>query len=243
MSSPRELVGPSSGLFVFDDFVANDSVADAAVGALDWEVVAITNAGTLALQTQAGLNNYGVLRHSTGTTADGDGAVLRTFTDGLLVAPGTEIKFKARLVTSVAGNNFRIGLQDSVTATAPTVGIWFDSNAGVVTCEADSADHGDNSQAVTGHANLTSGTTMTAGTWYDFEIKAAGNQSLNAQGGPSEVDFFLDGTHVAKVPCAIDDDEEVELSIVHWQDTGSGADRIFEIDYIELFQPRFGSGN
>ena len=242
MSNPRELVLPSSGLYVKDDFYSNDSVADALTGELRWEIVTIGNASTLAYQTA---QPFGVLRLTTAATADGDGEAMRLFQDGLVLKPGFELGARVRYPVELTSSNFRIGLDDSVTATRPTVGVTVESDAGVLSCHTDSADHGDESELVTGHPDLTSGTTAVVAEWLDILIRASGR--ANAQGGPDEVDFFLgsgtgDGqlpmTHVAKVPCNIDNDEEVELKIVHWQDTG-GADAVaFEIDYIYFWQPR-----
>ena len=136
----------------------------------------------------------------------------------------------------LASLNFRIGLDDSVTATRPTVGVTFESDAGVLSCHTDSGDHGDNSVSVAGHPDLTSGTTLVVAEWVDLEARCSGR--ANAQGGPDEVDFFINGVHVAKVPCNIDDDEEVEPKIVVWQDSG-GADAVaWEIDYYWLWIPR-----
>lgn len=244
MSSPRELILPPSGLLLKEDFVSNDSVADAAVGELDWELVTIANASTLSLLTQAGKNNFGVLRFTTASTADGDGEVIRLFTDGLILVPGVEFGFKVRYPditgNQLAGNNFRIGLQDSVTATDPTVGVFVKSDAGVLEVQADSADHGDESQSVADHADLTSGTTMVKGDWTEFVVKCHGE---NDQGGPANVDLFVNGALGASVPCNIDDDEEVEFSIAHWQDSGSADDLEFDIDYAWLWIPRTGLGN
>lgn len=242
MSSPRDLLLPSAGLFVKDDFYANDSVADAAVGELNWEIATIGNASTLALQTAT---THGVLRLTTAAGADGDGEVMRLFTDGLVLQPGFEVGFRVRYPVELASGNFRIGLDDSVTATRPTVGVTLESDAGVLSCHTDSGDHGDFSTSVTGHPDLTSGTTMVVAEWLDGVIKGSGKE--NAQGGPDEVLFWLGSTSgtgpapmhfVARVDCEIDDDEEVELKIVHWQDSG-GADAVaWEIDYIYFWQPR-----
>ncbi len=242
MTAPRELLSPASGLYISDNFYSNDSVADAAVGELRWEIAALTNASTLALQTAT---PHGVLRLTTAATADGDGEVMRLFTDGLVLVPGFEFGARVRYPVELASGNFRVGLDDSVTTTRPTVGVTVESDAGVLTCRTDSADGGDESLAVTGHKDLTSGTTMVVAEWLD--IKVIGSGRANAVGGPDEVDFWLGSVsgngpaplvHAAKLPCHIDDDEEVELKIIHWQDSG-GADAVaWEIDYIYFWQPR-----
>lgn len=237
MSSALDLLSVKSGTLIQEDFVGNDSVADASVGALGWELDTIGNAPTLSILTA---QPNGVLRHTTAATADGDGGTMRSLTDGLVIKPGVICRARVRYpnVTGnqLAGNNFRVGLDDSVTATSPTVGIWFDSDAGVLSCQVDSADHGDESASVTGHPDLTSGTTMVLDDWTDLEFRCSGGE--NAQGGPEEVLFYVNGGFAARVPCNIDDDEEVELKIAHWQDSGAGADLELDIDYYEVFIPR-----
>ncbi len=243
MSAPRELLLPSSGTYVREDFVSNDSVADALMGEVRWEIETIVGASTLALQTQ---HPHGVLRITTAAGADGEGSALRTFTDGLVLEPGFEFGARLRYPVELASLNFRIGLDDSVTATRPTVGVTVESNAGVITCANDSADHGDESVAVSSTASgLTSGTTLVVAEWLD--IKVIGSGRANAQGGPDEVDYWMGSVsgngparmvHVAKLPCAIDNDEEVECKIAVWQDSG-GADAVaFEIDYYYFWQAR-----
>jgi hypothetical protein len=126
-------------------------------------------------------------------------------------------------------------LDDSVTATRPTVGVTLESDAGVLQCHTDSATEGDESALVTGHADLTSGTTMVVAEWIDIEARCHGR---NALGGPENVDFFVNSTKVATVPCNIDNDEPVEFKFAHWQDSG-GADAVaVEIDYAWLWIPR-----
>lgn len=234
MSSPVEMLSPASGSRIFDDFLGNDSVADGAVGEFGWELVTIGNASSLALQTS---QPNGVLRITTAATADGDGEVLRGFTDGIVLKPsGFVFEARVRYPVELASGNFRIGLDDSVTATAPTVGVGFRSDAGVLSCNVDSAAHGDTSQLVTGIPTLTSGTTMVVATWHTLRLVGSGR--ANAQGGPDAVTFWVDGVAVGAVPCNIDDDEPMEIKIAHWQDSG-GADAVaFEIDYYHLWLPR-----
>lgn len=227
-------------LVVEDHFFDNESVADAAIGQLNWEIVTIGNATTYSTLVGTNLSEsaIGVLRATTNGTADGDGSVLRLDEDTLLAYKSMEMRWRVRYPTvagnQLAGNNWRIGLGDSVTATAPTVGIYIESDAGVLTCHTASGDHGDESLAVTGHPTLTGGTTMVIDTWttFGFTVGAASN----AQGGPSEVLFHVDGT-TYRVPANIDNDEEMELSIAHWQDTGGGDTLEFDIDYIGLYVP------
>ena len=238
MSVPN-LTSPRDGLHIVEDFFSNDAVADATLGQLGWEIVTIANASTFAFQTA---QTHGVLRSTTSSTAQGAGAALRLFTDALVLngGDGGFFAFRAKYPTVtgniLATNNFRIGLDDSVTATSPTVGIWVDSAAGVITLQADSADGGDLSTAAAGVSTLTSGTTMVIDTWHDFMVTWEGTNSV---GGPKDVHLFIDGELAATVRgCLIDNDEEMECKIVHWQ-TASGGDTLeLDLDYYELFIPR-----
>jgi hypothetical protein len=227
------------GLFVKDDFLGNDAVADATLGELMWEFTTIGHASTTALlvTTNTGVNQYGVLRDTTAATADGDGEVYRTLADTIVLGPsGGYFSFKARLADQIASNNFRIGLADSETATEPTVGIWVDCDGGVITLNADSADHGDNSDAASAVGTFTSGTTMVVATWHTFDVYWSGQ---NSRGGPASAVLYVDGYLAAKIDnIQIDDDEEMELSIVHWQDSGGALAVELDIDYIELFVAR-----
>ena len=72
----------------------------------------------------------------------------------------------------------------------------------------------------------------------DVDFKFVCSGKANAQGGPIEVDYWVNDVHVAKLPCGIDDDEPVEMKFAVWQDSG-GADAVaIEIDYYQLFIPR-----
>lgn len=242
MSGVYDLLSPASALILNEDFADNDAVTDAAVGSLNWEIVTIGNASTLAYKTQ---ERSGVLRATTAATADGDGTALRLFEDGIVLRPGFELEFAVRRPVELASLNWRIGLDDSVTATRPTVGVTVESDAGVLTLRTDSADHGDESLLVTGHPDLTSGTTEVVADWLKGLIRASGK--ANAQGGPSAVDFYLGSDadpahgklhHVGTVPCNIDDDEEVEPKIAFWQDSGTTDAVIVDFDYYRLRIPR-----
>lgn len=226
------------GLHIKDDFFSNEGVADTTLGELGWEFVTIGNASTTAylVTTATTDGRYGVFRDTTAATADGDGEVYRLDEDNIVLGGNggyLRMAFRYPSVTGnvLAANNFRIGLQDSVTATSPTVGIWLDSDAGVLSLQADSADHGDESVSVTGVSTLTSGTTAVLGTWHEAEIKWSGT---NAQGGPASAEVWIDGEFGGRCNVNIDNDEEMELSIVHWQDSGGAADYELDIDFIEL---------
>ncbi len=238
MSVPN-LTSPRDGLHVVEDFFSNDAVADATIGQLGWEIVTIGNATVWSFLTAQA---HGVARSTTDDTADGDGSALRLFADALILNGGDGGLFAARVrypdITGnqLAGNNFRIGLDDSVTATSPTVGIWVDSDAGVLSLQVDSGDNGDLATSAAGVSTLTSGTTMVLGTWHDFLVTWEGT---NSDGGPKDVHMFVDGELAATVRgCLIDNDEEMECKIAHWQDSGSGDDFELDIDYYELFIPR-----
>ncbi len=234
MSTPRGLLDPSTGLFVKDDFFSNDLVTDNNIGELGWELTTLGNASTLAYQTS---KQHGVLRMTTAATATGDGAVLALFTDALVIGPkGFELKARIQYPVELASGNFRIGLDDSVTTTDGTVGVTFDSDAGVINCKTDSATEGDENLLVTGHADLTSGTTMVVAEWVDFHIVVTG--PANAAGGPSEAVFFMNGIFVARLPVHMDNDEPMELKFIHWQDSGGSDAVALEVDYISLFIPR-----
>lgn len=233
MSSPRELILPKSGLLLWDDFLSNDLVTDNNIGQLGWQFTTI--GATASVFTYPTSQQSGVLRATTGAVADGNGSVIHLLPNALILQ--TDVQFGARIQYPVelASGNFRFGLQDSVTATRPAVGITLESDAGVLSCNTDSATEGDESALVTGHADLTSGTTMVVAEWIDIEARCHGT---NKDGGPANVDFFVNGLKVATVPCNIDNDEPVEWSLAHWQDSG-GADAVaLEIDYAWLWIPR-----
>ena len=224
---------PVDGTWVKDDFVGNDAVADATVGEMRWEIVTIGNASTIALVTG---QLTGVLRDTTAATANGDGEVYRTFTDGLALGHGGGgFAARVRLGTQLAGHNFRIGIDDSVTATDPTVGIWVRSDAGVLSVEADSNTHGDNNASAAGGTTLTGGTTMVLNTWHDILVTWSGS---NGNLGPRWVELWVDGEKVASCFCNIGHEETAELKIVHWQDSGGALAVAMDIDYYEFWQFR-----
>ena len=228
------------GLYVKDDFFSNEGVATTTLGELGWVFETIGNASTVAynVTTAAEPGVYGQVKITTAATADGDGEAIRLDADSIVLGgayPGW-FRFKARLDDQIESNNFRIGLADSVTATSPTVGIWVDCDGGVITLQADSADHGDVEAAAADVSTLTGGTTMVVTTWHEFEVRFDGT---NAQGGPRHAVLFVDGHPAAEINnIEIDDDEEMELSIVHWQDSGGVLAVELDLDYIELFISR-----
>ena len=225
---------PVDGFYIKDDFYTNDAATDALIGELRWETALIGNASTIAYLTA---QPHGVLSDTTNATADGDGQYYRLFTDGLVLGGnGGGFAFKAYLAGQIANNNFRIGLDDSVTATAPGSGIWVNCDGGLISLECYSNDHGDAPTApAVGVSTLTGGTTMVVDTWHSFEVRWIGQ---NGQGGPRWAELFVDGEHAAQSFVNIGSDEEVEAKIVHWQDSGGALALALYVDYYEAWSYR-----
>lgn len=240
MGAYSQMSSPLMGLYLKDDFLTNDTaIADGTLGELKWDATTIGNASTMAylVTTNTGVDEYGVFRDTTNATADGDGEAFNLLDDTIVLGPsGGYFRFKVRLSDQIASNNWRIGLADSVTATSPTVGIWVESDGGVISLQADSADHGDVDASAANVGTLTSGTTMVVATWHTFEVQWSGE---NAQGGPKSAVLYVDGILAAQLDnIMIDNDEEMEPSIVHWQDSGGALAVELDIDYYELFIAR-----
>jgi len=236
MAISERPASPIDGVYVKDDFLSNDAVADATIGEMDWEIVNITSASTYTTLA-ADPDIWGAIRQVTNGTAN-RGSVLRTFTDGLVLSGqggGFAFRFRVPTITgnALAGNDFRIGVGDSVTITDPGVGITVRSVAGVLTLRSDSTDGGDLTQAIGGVSTLTSGTTAVIDTWHDVLVTWEG---ANGQGGPRFIECFVDGELGASVFCNIDDDEEVECKIVHWNTSGDTLE--LDLDYYEFWQWR-----
>lgn len=232
-------VSPIDGIHLKDDFYGNDSVTDANVGELLWEIVTIGNASTYA----AVAGPYGILRMTTAATADGDGSVLRLDEDMLYVTAGVggiafRVRYPSAAGNQLAGNNFRIGLSADVAptiATPPTDSVSVQSDAGVITLRVDSADHGDQTAAAANVSTMTGGNTMVLDEWHVFDLRWSGE---NGQGGPRDFELFIDGEIACSLIGVIDNDESLELSISHFQDTGGAADLELDIDYIEFWHWR-----
>jgi len=226
----------ADGTHLKEDFLGNSAVADATLGTLGWEVVTIANASTLAFV--AGQN--GILRFTTAGTADGDGGMISTHPDGIVLSGSNQWfrgRFRYPTITgnALAGNNFRFGFSASVTATEPAVGVWIDSDAGVLSFDVASTN-GDISAAAAGVSTLTSGTTMVIDTWHDLEVQMDGT---NANGGPDRLRFFVDGELAAEIGnVLLGSAETMEFGLVHWQDSG-GADTLeLDVDFVEAWLPR-----
>jgi hypothetical protein len=171
-----------------------------------------------------------------GTSGDGEAF---TLDEDNIVLAGTNqsVRFRVRYPAIsnnvLAGNNFRIGFSASVAVTEPAVGIWVDSDSGVIELDGASTN-GDLNDAVTGVSTLTTGTTMVLGTWHDFAFFCEGT---NANGGPATVKLYVDGELGARIDTFLmGSAETMELSIVHWNDDTLTGE--LDIDYIEAWLPR-----
>lgn len=212
------------GYYIFEDFLTNDAFSDAAVGKERWEIDAISGgADTLSYETDQGET---FLRMTGGGAGDGDGTALSLKDDAVTVGnAGGYFRFRARYPditgNALAGNNFQIGLTSVHDSTEPVVGIWVDSDAGVISFDVASANGDLNASASA--PSLTSNTTMVLGTWHNFEVKWSGDNG-NSDPGPKKVQLFVDGTLAGTIDNAlIDGAETIEPAIVHWSDTGGAA--------------------
>ena len=227
---------PADGTHTFDDFHSNLALTDGLLGSLDWLMTTIVGASTPSFIASPN----GILRLTTdGTTAHGEAVYLTPDAVTLGGGDGIVIRARVRLVTTLTGNNFRFGLDDSVTATDGAVGIFVSCNAGVLSFDVASTN-GDVSKAVSGISTLTSGTTMVLATWHDIELRLS---DTNTNGGPETIQCFVDGEFGGEISAAAGDPsllgstETMEYKIVHW-DSGAGAAQVFEIDYYEVYIPR-----
>lgn len=227
---------PLDGTYIKDDFLSNSAVADGTIGELGWEIATITVATTYTYVA----SQNGILRATITGTNSGDGSVLHLEPDGIVLA-GTNQVVRCRVrypdITDnlVATNNFRIGFSDSITVTEPGVGIWIDSDAGVLSFDVASTN-GDVSVAAANVSSLTSGTTMVLGTWHDLALHMS---ETNVNGGPKVIHFFVDGELAGTITDSLlGDAETMELSILHWQDASGGDSLEFDIDYLEAWLPR-----
>jgi hypothetical protein len=230
-------LSPVGGFYARDDFLGNDSIADAAVGSLRWEFgnIAGAGAGTKLVTTNVGENEHGILRDTTAAGAGPDGEYYRFLEDTtVLGGNGGYFKFKARIPATLAGHHFQIGLTDTITAAEPTVGIWVDCDEGSIDLKAHSADHGDITVDCSNVGTFTTGCVMTLATWHVFDVRWNG---LNDHGGPRYVQMWVDGYLAAQIhDCQIGSDEEMELKILHYADAAAAL--AIDIDFIELFLAR-----
>ena len=229
---------PASGTYFREDFVSNDAVTTGLVGENDWDFTAIGGGATEAflITTNTVSGRPGILRDTTAAGAGPDGTAYHMDIDAIVLdsKPGsfsTGVCIPAAAGNTLANNYARIGLDDSVTSTAPTVGIWICITAGRVYLETASADHGDYTGTVAGVDSLTTGHTMVLGTWYDMRVEWWGE---NANGGPAQAQIFINEQPGLAIPvqCAIDNDEEMEIKIAHYCDAADTMEMDF--DYYDL---------
>ncbi len=222
---------PADGTHTFDDFHSNSAVTTGLLGSLDW---LMTTVGAGASTPSFVASQNGIMRLTTdGTTARGLAVHLMPDKVTLGGGDGVFVRFRARLATTLTGNNFRIGFSASVTLTEPTVGVWIDCDSGVLSIDVASTN-GDQSVAVGGVTTLTSGTTAIVDTFHDYELRLSGT---NANGGPDRIDCFIDGEPAASIRNSLlGSAETMEYSIVHWDD--AGAAQVIDIDYYEAYIPR-----
>ena len=235
-------LSPLDGVHVFDDFICNDAADDATVGQLDWELDALTTADVESYLTgqsgEAGIGRTaGVLRLTGAGAANNTGSSFTSFTDGLVINEGSggfafRVRYPEITGNTIATNNFRIGVDDSATATAPDSGIAVASDGGVITCTAWSAEHGDQTITPTNAPTVTSGTTMVLDVWHTFRVEWSGD---NGQGGPRDLSLYVDGYLAGSRSIVLDDDEEAELTIVHSQDSWGASSFESDIDFFEYW--------
>ena len=165
---------PADGTHTFDDFHANAAVTTGLLGSLDW-LRTVVGAGTATPSYVASQN--GIMRITTdGTTARGLAVHLMEDKVTLGGGDGVFVRFRARLGSTLTGNNFRIGFSASVTLTEPTVGVWIDCDSGVLSFDVASTN-GDISVAVSDVSTLTSGTPDVVDTWHDYELRLSGTNA------------------------------------------------------------------
>ncbi len=223
------------GWSVWEDFCDNNSVADAEIGKMGWEITVLGGgAETQTFETAAGETFLRMLGAGGGT---GDGSVLSLAPDKVSFGPnGGFCRFAIRVpsisANVLAGQLFRIGFSDVVTTGEPAVGLWVDIAAGVVEFDCASAN-GDVNVAASGPTSiLTSGTTMILGTTYDCEIRWWGNNG-NADPGPDSASLTMNGHVVAefKGTVLLDGAETLEPSFIHWTTATDTLE--FDVFYYE----------
>jgi len=229
---------PADGTHTFDDFHANSAVTDGLTGNLDWQITAI---GSSAVPTFI-VSPNGIMR-LTADGAIGDGLAVHLTEDAVTLGAGDGVVIRARvrMVTTITGNQFRFGLDDSTTATDGAVGVFVSCNDGVLSFDVASAN-GDVTKAVSGISTLTSGTTLVLAQWYDIELRLSGT---NENGGPETIQCYVDGEFGGEIggvegdPSLLGSTETMEYKFVMWSTTT--AAQVFEIDYYEVYIPRASS--
>ena len=239
--TPRP-TSPAEGLHFVENFVGNGVITTDLIGQNKWTTTAIGNAGTLSYLTTILATDppAGGMRMLTAGTADGDGDAVHMLAANARFAAsegggGFAFRFRYPGISGnvIAANNFYIGVHTSVTATVPTDGITVHSDGGVLTLRADSADHGDLTQAFASGTTLTSGTTAVLDVAHQIEVHWSGE---NGQGGPRLVEAFCDNVPVGSLYAVIDDDENATPAIVHWQDAGTAQTFELDVHWFEHWQ-------
>ncbi|RLC55769.1 MAG: hypothetical protein DRI30_07005 [Chloroflexi bacterium] len=235
-----ENISPADyGWTVWEDWCDNDSVADAEIGKMGWEIAILGGgAETLTFETAQGET---FLRMTGAGGGTGDGSVLSLAADKVSLGQyGGECRFGFRIPditgNTVTGNHFKFGFSDVITAGEPAVGLWMDVVAGVVEFDAASANGDVNVVAAGPTSLLTSGTTLIKGTTYDGIIRWSGNNG-NADPGPSYASLTLNGHIVAETSAVlIDGAETMEALFIH----NTTATDTLELDcfYYEAFSYR-----
>ena len=224
----------------FEDYlpVTGEALADGTIGQGAWSTTAIAHAGEMAYLASP----TGILRSTTKNTAAADGDVFHGTADMHTFGTAKEGGFGARIriptVTGnvLLGNNFRFGLEDSVTATDPAVGIFIKAVNGVLEVQAESAN-GDRGVSLGGVSTLTSGTTMVINTWHNIDVRWWGE---NVSSGPKDLVVYVDGQKAAELgDIVIGNVETVEVKpLVHWSGATTADGLEVDQDYFYYWQAR-----
>jgi len=232
------VAGIEDDFVIMTDGVTGQYSTDDVVGAMRWDITNIGNGAAVA--PIAGPE--GILRITTSTAAAGDGVALHGATD-MFTFGGSGDKeggfgFRFRLPTggAVSGSLFRFGIDDSVTATDPAVGIFIKKNDdGTMEVQAESTN-GDLSDSFSGVPTFTSGTTPVINTWHQVDVKWWGE---NVSSGPAHVRVSVDGTEAAALDgVLIGNAETAEYKIAHFASATTAAELPLDIDFYYAWQAR-----
>lgn len=172
-----EIIEPSttslSASHYFDDFMNSDGGSDN--GFLSWSTD-FTGTGADLIPQNAEANKPGIFQLFTGTTATG-GTSMDLGTNSMVFATANTVTWKSgvRVPTlSTAAQEFAVyfGISDSVVTGTPTNGIWFSYVRGTTTLWRCTTSNGGTT------TNTNSATTVTAGSWVNFEIVVNGTSSV-----------------------------------------------------------------
>lgn len=233
--APTTIPTPNNARFVlFEDFMGGPAAAT-----VNNSVVLIRNfvafssnaAATISTLAPSGITNRpGILRLTpTATAAQVPGIAFchltnsTTLTNGSIVVGGGAIEFEASVRINNIGNAsvFRIGLQNSITNTAPTKGAYFQYTGGGAT------PWSYNSKG-TGTGTATVGANVTAGAWMKLKI------SINA--AASSITFDVDGTSVTETGTAANLPISTDVLCPALLISGVNAANTMDIDYVSIKQ-------